>query len=74
MKRINPNECPYCHPDLDGYVKPMERKGRIFIYPTFGSYKLIARWANNREECVINFCPLCGRNLKGLRYKVGETK
>ena len=53
--------CPYCHEDRDGYVAPIEKNCHAFIrYPN----KLILTFDLQRRECRINYCPMCGRELR----------
>ena len=63
--------CPYCHPDCDGYMQglPREGTGRAFIYwhhPAFGGWTLHFSGKHRVEAKIkINYCPMCGRELKG---------
>ena len=52
--------CPFCHEDRDGYIIPIEKNCHAFIeYPD----KLMLKFGKERRECLINFCPMCGRKL-----------
>jgi len=54
--------CEYCHEDRDGYVLPLEKNCHAFLeYPN----KLVLRFKKEWRECKINYCPMCGRLLKG---------
>lgn len=57
------SNCEYCQPDIDSYVKPIEKNSHAYIYPSFGRWKLIIRLKGDRRECDINYCPMCGRRL-----------
>ena len=65
--------CPYCHTDSDGYVQQLPREGFGNIslhwhHPAFGGWMLHFYGKHRAEAKVkINFCPMCGRNLKEER-------
>jgi len=53
--------CEYCHEDRDGYVVPFDKNAHAYWkYPD----KLIVQFGKERRECKINYCPMCGRELK----------
>ena len=53
--------CEYCHEDRDGYILPIEKNCHAYFgYPN----KLILKFGKEWRECKINYCPMCGRNLK----------
>ena len=57
-------DCEYCHPDADGYVKPIEENGHAFIYlGLFGRMWLYISFKGDSRACDINYCPMCGRRL-----------
>lgn len=62
--------CPYCHTDRDGYVSelPREGVGRAVIqwhHPAFGGWTLHFYGSHHTKAKIkINFCPMCGRELK----------
>ena len=53
--------CEYCCEDSDGYVLSIEKNGHAYIQ----NGKLALRANGWRGECAINFCPMCGRKLRG---------
>ena len=53
--------CEYCHEDSDGYVLSVEKNGHAYIQ----NGKLALRANGWWGECAINFCPMCGRKLRG---------
>lgn len=58
------NECDYCHTDVDGLVRPIEKNDHAYIYKDmFGHWKLNIRVKGYVRECDINYCPMCGRRL-----------
>lgn len=62
--------CPYCHTDRDGYTVFLPREGTgnasIWRHPTVhGGWRLHFSGKNHtRMQIKINFCPMCGRELK----------
>ncbi len=56
-----PNEkCPYCHEDADGYVKMF---GMFCLHQNRNEgWQLHAGKGKPRP---INYCPMCGRELRG---------
>lgn len=62
--------CPYCHTDRDGFVQnlPREGKGKVCIWhhaPIHGGW--VIRFSGKYytdAKVKINFCPICGRELK----------
>ena len=57
---MEPKLCPFCHEDREGYYKML---GAFYISNPFhrGEYYINCGHAKPRK---INFCPLCGRELK----------
>ena len=60
-RQAEQSACEYCHEDSDGYVLSIEKNGHAYIQ----NGKLILRANGWRGECAINFCPMCGRKLRG---------
>lgn len=57
-------KCEYCHEDMDGFVRPIEKNCHASIsYPN----KLILKFGKERREVEINYCPMCGRNLNDVK-------
>ena len=53
--------CEYCHEDRDGYVMPLDKNAHAYYkFPD----KLVLKFGREMRECKINFCPMCGRNLR----------
>ena len=56
--------CDYCHEDIDGYVKPLEKNCHVYIRPYSINGAIlrvnVRRWD---KSIKINFCPMCGRKL-----------
>ena len=54
--------CRYCHEDRDGFVFPLEKNCHAYLrFPN----KLVIAFGKESRECEINYCPICGRLLKG---------
>ena len=53
--------CEHCCEDSDGYVLSIEKNGHAYIQ----NGKLALRANGWWGECAINFCPMCGRKLRG---------
>ena len=53
--------CEYCCEDSDGYVLSIEKNGHAYIQ----NGKLALRANGWRGECGIDYCPMCGRKLRG---------
>ena len=54
------SKCEFCHEDADGFVRPLDKNAHAFFkYPN----KLALKFGKERRECVINYCPMCGRRL-----------
>ena len=59
------SDCEYCHTDKDGYIKPLEKNGHAYLYPSAYGYKLyVTSLRGDRKECAVNYCPMCGRKLR----------
>jgi len=56
-------DCEYCHTDVDGFVRPIEKNAHAYIYPSLGRWKLTIKLKGDARECDINYCPMCGRRL-----------
>ena len=53
--------CEYCCEDSGGYVLSIEKNGHAYVQ----NGKLALRAKGWWGECAINFCPMCGRKLRG---------
>ena len=53
--------CEYCCEDSDGYVLSIEKNGHAYIQ----NGKLALRANGWWGECGIDYCPMCGRKLRG---------
>lgn len=64
--------CPYCHEDRDGYIKPLDKNCHMYVWcglfvSCFGlhyGYHLSLSAKGWHGEVEINYCPMCGRDLK----------
>ena len=60
--------CTYCHEDRDGFVTPVEKNCHAFIRNYGGDkWMLFLKAKGWRAEAPINFCPMCGRKLRGSK-------
>lgn len=57
--------CEYCHEDLEGYVKPIEKNGHAFVRFGMNGWELSLRAKGWHGGAKIQFCPMCGRKLRG---------
>lgn len=58
------SNCRYCTMDYDDYVLPLEKNGHVFLYPSIGAWSLqvnVHKWS---KQIPINYCPICGRDLR----------
>lgn len=52
--------CEYCHEDRDGCVVPLDKNCHAWLkYPNL----LVIKFGKERRECVVRYCPMCGREL-----------
>lgn len=62
------SNCDYCQGDTEGFVIELPKtkgKGRINVFESFWGSKLqISAPYRNVIECYINYCPMCGRELR----------
>ena len=62
------NCCDYCTPDSEGYVQKLPREGNInaamLDFVCQGTVLLARGPYKSRAEFPINFCPMCGRDLR----------
>lgn len=57
-------DCEYCHEDLDGYVKPLEKNCHAYLDTRcINAPKLIVGFGRAIRASNIKFCPMCGRRL-----------
>ena len=57
-------KCTYCNEDKDGYVTCIDNN-HVCIRPYAGTIHI--KWHQYKKEIPINFCPMCGRKLRGGR-------
>ena len=57
-------DCEYCHEDIDGYVKPIEKNCHAFIRFGMNGWCLELCAKGWHGETKINYCPMCGRRLR----------
>ena len=60
--------CDFCHEDREGYIKPIEKNCHAFVSFGINGWGLYLQAKGWHNEVQINYCPMCGRELK----KVGE--
>ena len=67
LPSIQPEQsaCEYCHEDSDGYVLSVEKNGHAYIQ----NGKLVLRANGWWGECGIDYCPMCGRKLRGDKHE-----
>ena len=58
-------KCEYCYTDSDGYIKPLDKNCHVFIN-LLGMHPntLEINWYGKQMSLPINYCPICGRDLK----------
>ena len=61
---VSSNDCKYCNSDSDGYVKPIEKNSHAFIHFGMNGWVLSLKGGRWHGECKIQYCPMCGRELK----------
>ena len=64
-RQAEQSACEYCHEDSDGYVLSVEKNGNAYIQ----NGKLALRANGWRGECGIEYCPMCGRKLRGDKHE-----
>lgn len=60
-------QCEYCHEDKNGHVKTLDASGIFYILPNYSYLRM--RWFGESVNVCIEYCPMCGRQLRG-----GEAK
>ena len=62
------SKCEYCHTDIDDYVKPLDKNAHVYINLSgIHSNNLHINWYGKQMNLPINYCPICGRNLRELK-------
>lgn len=56
--------CEYCHEDIDGYVKPLEKNCHAFIRFGMNGWEIDLSAKGWNGSAKIMYCPMCGRQLK----------
>ena len=62
--QLEQTNCDYCHEDVDGYVKPIEKNGHAFVRFGMNGWELELKAKGWHGETKIQYCPICGRKLK----------
>jgi len=59
------SKCEYCHTDRDGYIKPLDKNAHVYLWLS-GVYSnnLHIKLYGREMHLPINYCPICGRDLK----------
>lgn len=52
--------CDYCHEDSDGYVRPIEKNAHAVLF--MGVLRI--KGYGHKWDVKINYCPMCGRELR----------
>lgn len=66
-RQAEQSACEYCHEDLEGYVKPIEKNGHAFVRFGMDGWELSLSAKGWHRGAKIRFCPMCGRKLRGDR-------
>ena len=61
--RVRLEICEYCHEDLDGYVKPIEKNSHAFVRFGMDGWELSLKANGWHGSAKINYCPMCGRKF-----------
>ena len=64
------SRCEYCTEDTDGYVRGLDKNCHLVIYNNFPESDgkiLNVNWYGKQMKVPINYCPICGRNLRDLK-------
>ena len=56
--------CEYCHEDVDGYVKPIEKNCHAFVRFGMNGWVLELKAKGWHGDVKIQYCPMCGRKFK----------
>ena len=56
--------CEYCEEDYDGWYKPLDKNGHVCVFDTPHEKRIDVTYYGNRLRIDINYCPMCGRNLR----------
>ena len=59
--------CPYCHEDIEGFVKTLDKNGHAVIRPDYLSIygaTIEVKYFKHSFKFPINYCPMCGRQLR----------
>ena len=57
-------DCEYCHEDIEGYVKPIEKNGHAFVCFGMDGWELNLQAKGWHGSAKIMYCPMCGRRLE----------
>ena len=56
-------KCEYCHTDKDGYIKPLDKNGHVFLDVRDCCEAVCINWYGHKMRVDIDFCPKCGRSF-----------
>ena len=54
--------CNYCQTDKDGYVRPLDKNGHMYIWPYNSQLRI--RYYGQSLGVEVKYCPMCGRKLR----------
>lgn len=57
-------KCEYCNEDFDGYYKPLDKNAHVCVFDKLYEKVLDINWYGHKMKIDINFCPMCGRDLR----------
>lgn len=63
QQMLEQQNCPCCHEDSEGYVKPIEKNCHAFVRFGMNGWVLSIKTKGWHGEAKINYCPICGRRL-----------
>ena len=58
------SECRYCNEDFDGWYQPLDKNGHLCVFDTPHKKYIHVSWYGHKMQIDINYCPMCGRELK----------
>lgn len=62
-EKISYKHCDYCYCDKEGYVKPIDKRGHVFVDTTIYEGNIVVRFNKLKNKYPIKYCPMCGRKI-----------
>ena len=56
-------DCNYCHCDKEGYVKPIDQRGHVFVDTLIHEGNIFVNFNGLHRKYPIKYCPMCGRKF-----------